>query len=63
MVNELRRFFLEEDGEIVEWAVFMLILLALTVTIILTVGRRAGEMWTDIRKWLDHVWNETPRAP
>lgn len=57
MLTELRRFLMEEDGEIVEWAVFMLILLALTVAIIIIVGRQAGDMWAGIQRKLNEVLN------
>lgn len=60
MLNELRRFFLEEDGEIIEWAVFMLILLAFTVVIILTVGEQARTMWNDITGFLRMVIDGAP---
>lgn len=55
MLTELRRFFIEEEGEIVEWAVFMLILLAFTVAIILAVGGQAGTMWERIKGLLQRV--------
>ncbi len=61
MLTELRRFFLEEEGEIIEWAVFMLILLAFTVTLILLVGNKANEMWNQIVGWLDKVLVGVPR--
>jgi hypothetical protein len=54
-MSELRRFFFEEEGEIVEWAVFMLILLAFTVAIILAVGGQAGQMWERIQSLLQRV--------
>ncbi len=59
MLAEMRRFFVEEDGEIVEWAVFMLILLAFTVAIILAVGDKAQTMWENIQTLLD-VTGEGP---
>lgn len=55
MLAELRRFFMEEDGEIIEWAVFMLILLAFTVGIILAVGGQAQQMWERIEGNLNRV--------
>lgn len=61
MLTEMRRFFLEEDGEIVEWAVFMLILLAFTVAVIVAVGGQAQTMWTEIRGWLDSVIGQAGR--
>ncbi|MCW5851447.1 MAG: hypothetical protein KIT87_15340 [Anaerolineae bacterium] len=61
MLTELRRFFLEEEGEIIEWAVFMLILLAFTVAIILAVGQQANDMWNQIQGWLAKVLGSVPR--
>lgn len=61
MLTELRRFFFEEEGEIIEWAVFMLILLAFTVAIILAVGRQANDMWNQITGWLKKVIDTVPR--
>ncbi len=63
MMTELRRFFLEEDGEIVEWAVFMLILLAFTVAVILAVGGKANEMWSKINRWLGDVAGLEQKPP
>lgn len=60
MLTELRRFFLEEEGEIIEWAVFMLILLAFTVAIILAVGAQAQDMWNQIKGWLNAVLAGVP---
>ena len=61
MLTELRRFFFEEEGEIIEWAVFMLILLAFTVAIILAVGRQANDMWNQITGWLNRVITTVPK--
>jgi hypothetical protein len=55
MLTELRRFFLEEDGEIIEWAVFMLILLAFTVAVIIAVGGQAAAMWDRIFGFVKRV--------
>lgn len=63
MLAEMRRFFVEEDGEIVEWAVFMLILLAFTVAIILVVGDKAQTMWENIQTLLTAVITETDGQP
>jgi len=60
IMSELRRFFFEEEGEIVEWAVFMLILLAFTVFIILTVGGQARDMWTGITERIAVVLGRVP---
>jgi Flp pilus assembly pilin Flp len=54
-MSELRRFFMEEEGEIVEWAVFMLILLAFTVAIIIAVGGQAQQMWDGITQRIQSV--------
>lgn len=63
MLTEMRRFFLEEDGEIVEWAVFMLILLAFTVAVILLVGGKAQTMWNNIETLLTAVLTKTDAQP
>ena len=59
-MSELRRFFFEEEGEIVEWAVFMLILLAFTVIVILAVGQQAKDMWDGIKARIDLVLARVP---
>lgn len=59
MLNDIRQFLFEEDGEIVEWAVFMMILLALTVAIIVAVGGQAQTMWTRIQSWLNFAISKT----
>lgn len=45
IANELRRFFLEEDGtETIEWALVALILLALVTPAAIEVGKRLRDI-------------------
>ena len=46
-----------------EWAVFMLILLAFTVAIILAVGGKAQTMWENIQTLLTAVITQTDGQP
>lgn len=45
ILNELRRFWYEEDGtEVIEWAVVALILLAFTVGVVIAVGQQLRDL-------------------